>query len=188
MPNYYIRADGLSRTKQQLMTMLENQEYPQEFSIVGLIDEQNPESQAWYFDKSFDGQGYNYNQQQVVFHGLPAVGANQFEGIAGIAELVEECIAFFGPDAVAVNAPPLEELALPELIEAPAANNQGAAPMNLNDNMFNDGWGAQPQQGGRRRRNATHRRSSQRRAKAVTRRKVTRRKVARRRVSQHRRL
>jgi hypothetical protein len=181
MPNYYIRADGLSRTKQQLMTMLANQDYPEDFSIIGVIDEQNPESQAWYFNKSFDGQGYNYNQQQVVFHGLPAVGANQFEGIAGIAELVEECIAFFGPDAVAVNAPPMENGIFPgnnagPFNVFPQGNLPPLAPQNNNNIEM-----GQPQAGGRRR-------ASRRRAKAVTRRAkaVTRRRVSRRRASQRR--
>ncbi len=151
MPNYYIRADGQSRTKEQLMTMFANQDYPQEFAIIGVINDQNPQSMAWYFNKSFDGQGYSYNQQQVVMHGLPAVGANQYEGVAHIADLVEDCIEFFGPDAVAVNAPPAEQ------IEALPADNAGAnAPqpvpmnMNLNNNMFIEGWGGMggPQAGG----------------------------------------
>ncbi len=180
------------------MTMLANQDYPQEFAIVGVIDEQNPESMAWYFLKTFDGQGYNYNQQQVVMHGLPAIGANQYEGVAHIAELVEDCIAFFGPDAVAVNAPPQE----PDFFAnfgAPAANNvgagnaapganQAAAPMNMNNNMFIEGWGgmgAHPQAGGRRRR-ATRRKVTRRK---VTRRRATRRRSTRRRASvrRHRR-
>jgi hypothetical protein len=188
MPNYYIRADGLSRTKEQLMNMLANQEYPQNFSIVGVIDEQNPQSQSWYFRKTFNafGEGYSFNQQQVVFHGLPAIGANQFADIEGIAGLVEECIEYFGPDAVAVNAPPLPQeddlFPLPEAaLGAPAVNDVGAgnaappanaapfAPMNENhNNMFIEGWGgmgAQPQAGGRRRpqRKRSQRKRSQRR-------------------------
>jgi len=190
MPNYYIRANGQSRTQEQLMTMFANQDYPQEFAIIGVIDEQNHESMAWYFNKSFDGQGYNYSQQQVVMHGLPAVGANQYEGVAHIAELVEDCIAFFGPDAVAVNAPPQEEPDFPANFGALAANNvgagnaappanQAAAPMNMNNNMFIEGWGgmgAHPQAGGRRR---TQRRKSQRR-RSLRRRSLRRRSSRRR--------
>ncbi len=142
MPNYIILVNGQSRTKQQLMDLFAMQDYPNRLSITGLVNENNPVSQQWSFEKSPNNEGYTFSQQQVVLHGLPAVFAQQYVEMEDFVEYVTECINSFGPDAVAVNAPPEVVPQLPNNNDAADAANQQHGPNpfgpvneNENENM-----------------------------------------------------
>jgi len=168
MPNYFIRVDGQSHTDAQLMNMLGNQELPDRIEIVGILNAENPESKQWTFSR--DGENYRMTAMDITLGGAGLLRAGVNDGhivrVVDLADIVQEAIEYFGPDGVAVNAPPMNQ----------------PAPMNMNMNMhmnnnLNMGF-AQP--GGRRR--SLRRRSLRRRSlrKRVSRRRSLRRRAHRR--------
>jgi len=163
------------------MTMLANQEFPQILSIVGIVTEDEPESQSWEFEKAADGQGYSYDQEEVVTNGLPAVAGTEFVSMADFVEFVENCIAYFGPDESELDSPAFN-FSFPNNTTGNSLNGMQRAEGNAAGSSGNNAAGSFV--GGRRRRNVTRRRSQRRK---VSRRKVSRRKVSRRRRASQRR-
>jgi hypothetical protein len=192
MSKYTIDADGQSLTKDQLMTMLANQEYPQTLSIVGIVTEDDPESQSWVFKKAADGQGYSYDQEEVVTNGLPAVAGTEFVSMANFVEFVENCIAYFGPDESELNSmnDDIDDILFSNNAAVNNLNGMHRAEGNAAGSSGNNAAGSSGNNaagsfvGGRRRRNVTRRRSQRRK---VSRRRSQRRKVTRRRRASQRR-
>ena len=151
MPNYYIRANGLSRTKEQLMAMLANNQFPDSLMISSV----GP-GKSWTIDR--EGDRYSVMTRMAFGAGaLPIVlGAVEFVPQHELAAKVQGFIEEYGANAVAVNAPP-----------APNAANNGNHANNNGNHANNNGNHAAPvgQAGGRRRsqRRRTNRRRSQRR-------------------------
>jgi hypothetical protein len=170
MPNYFIRVDGQSRTDAQLMDMLVNQALPERIEIVGILNAENPESKQWTFSR--DGEMYRMTKLDINLGGagLLRAGVNDghFVRAADLADSVQEAIEFFGPDGVAVNAPPMNQPARMNMLM-----NQNA-PMNmLMNNNVNMGFG---QPGGRRRRTMQRKRKTTHRRRASQRRRTQRRR------------
>ncbi len=105
MPNYFIRVDGQYVSRGDLLDRLANENYPESFTIEGIVDENNPESASYTFFRI--ANGYSYSQMQVLFYpALPAAGANQGVDFEHVREQVIEIMDGFGPDADAILNPP----------------------------------------------------------------------------------
>ncbi len=154
---YYIRANGQSRTKEQLMTMLANNQFPDSLVIASV----GP-GKSWTIDR--EGDRYSVMTRMAFGAGaLPIVlGAVEFVPQHELAAKVQGYIQEYGANAVAVNAPPAPNAAN----NGNHANNNGNHANNNGNHVNNNGNHVAPlgQPGGRRRsqRRRTNRRRSQR--------------------------
>jgi hypothetical protein len=104
MPKYYILADGKNCTKDQLLNMFANKEYPETITIGGIVSEENRESERWEFE-SHHGS-YSSMRYQIYFPDNEDVPVRRYYENRDMPETIEDIIEnVFGPEAIAVNAP-----------------------------------------------------------------------------------
>jgi len=110
MPNYFIRVDNNFVTRGDLLARLENQDWPEEFTIQGIVNANNPVSLSHIFHRIEDG--YSFSTHQVLFYpGLGAAGANQGVDFEHVRQEVIDIMNGFGPNAEVILNPPAAQQA-----------------------------------------------------------------------------
>ncbi len=141
MPNYFIRVDGQFMTREDLLERLEDQEWPQEFTIEGIVSANHPESTSHTFFRVQGG--YSHSTHQVLFHpGLGAAGAVQPVNFEHVRQSAMQIMDGFGPNAVAILNPPVAQA--PVNVAADWDDLPGPEPVNPGPGFFDPELGHLP--------------------------------------------